>query len=288
MYYQRFLNNDFIHSKYNSGYCGSSESWPQSAWTGSIWDITDSTGATNFANFGGWSWTSGSGNINLFETCNSASSNSIIFGGSDNFGNNNDVQKHFKNLPSHDQVEVSLKFYFIDEWITERFFLSVDATQIIVSDFEWWRTDFNNNYCGSSCNDLINQEFSGKTSHSSSTMTIYFTTGLLLDVSVASYGFKDFNVYLYNHCDNSCVTCSVNNSPTSCTSCYSFAQLSGNICTCRDKFYFATSSGVPAYCAKCNVACATCSGGADNECSSCYSGWTLSNGVCTPAPRKFF
>ena len=117
----------------------------------------------------------------------------------------------------------------------------MDNTQIIVSSFKWFLTDFNKNYCGSYCNDLINQEFSGSTSHSLSTMTIYFTTGLLLDVSTASYGFKDFMVYLYNDCDNTCVTCSVNSSPTSCTSCLSFAQLSGNICTCRDKFYFANS-----------------------------------------------
>ena len=165
--------------------------------------------------------------------------------------------------------------------------MNVDNTQIIVSSFKWFLTDFNKNYCGSYCNDLINQEFSGSTSHSLSTMTIYFTTGLLLDVSTASYGFKDFMVYLYNDCDNTCVTCSVNSSPTSCTSCLSFAQLSGNICTCRDKFYFANSIS-PAYCAKCYITCATCSGGAINECSSCYNGWTLSKGICTPATRKFF
>ena len=222
----------------------------------------------------------------MIQTCNQHSGfTSQIFGGWNLFGEYCDVQKNFINVPSHYQVEVDVNLYFVDSWDGESYRVAVDSDQIICKYGEC--SDWPNvNYCGYSWQDNVEQYASGNSTHSASTLTIYFFTYLNQLTSDESYGFKDFKVYLYNYCDNSCATCSANSSPTSCTSCLSFAELSGNTCVCRNKFYL--SSTPYSYCAKCDVTCMTCTGGASTQCSSCYSGFTLTSGVCNPATGNFF
>jgi hypothetical protein len=207
-------------------------------------------------------------------------------GGYNIFGHLSNVVKEFINVPPHYQVEVYLNVYFTDSWDCEIFYLKIDGSTLFSGVACYGdSSEYNTNYCGSSYYDWIERPFSNTMIHSLSTMAISFTCNLDEALDNESFGFRDLKVYLYNYCDDTCVTCSANNSPTSCTSCHSFAKLTGGSCVCRDKFFRSTTSDGLSYCAKCDASCATCSG-TSTTCSSCYSGFTLTNNVCVSPSSK--
>lgn len=215
---------------------------------------------------------------NLFTTC----AGETIFGGYNKFGTSIYVIKNFINLPSHYSVEVNIKLYQLDTWDGEYFLSYVDSTLIISQYY----IGLGMTPCGNGVSSygIYNQILMGSCSHSDSTLNLYFSSTLDQLPYDESFGFKDLQVYLWNTCHYSCITCSVSSSDTSCLTCPSFASLSGGQCICKDKFYM---EGSPyTYCAKCDISCATCDGASSSNCRSCYSGYILSSGTCIKPSSK--
>ena len=205
-------NTDFIWNKYDTIFFGSSESWPQSTYLSPKWNALDATSSNNFATWGGW----GDNNPHytyssaLFTHCNNnANFDGYVFGGYNIFGSNIKVHKSFINVPTHYKVDVSLNMYFVDSWDSEEFYVDVDSTRILSVQSQNFAVNGLINRCGREFDDQIEEFNLGSTSHSASSMTIYFSCSLNQALDDESFGFKDLIVYLYNYCHYSCVTCSV-------------------------------------------------------------------------------
>lgn len=178
-----------------------------------------------------------------------------------------DVAKNFQNVPDHYMVNITLRVFFN---VNFTFNVTLD-NQIMI------------NYANqTNPNPKESVVLSGSLSHSSKDMNFLIRSSPNFNKMI---GFSELTIYLTNNCRLFCRTCSVE-SPQTCLSCPSLAQLSNGICVCKSKFYLA---GLPfIHCAKCHISCQSCRGGSSSECTTCYTSFSLSmNGTCDKASSNF-
>ena len=174
--------------------------------------------------------------------------------------------------------------YFIDKWYAgAAFYVDFDGTKAI-SYFPMSNDGVN--ICGLSAWDTI-KTLNGSALHTSSSLKINFYSELDFDRASASWGFKDFKVYLYNLCNDNCLTCNPL-TPDVCILCPAIAMLSAGKCICKDKFYMEKGPDSYTHCEECHMSCKTCTGGASNQCSSCYPDFTLSSNYTCDKPSCNF
>ena len=200
-----------------------------------------------------------------------------IYGGQ-KFGNYDIIKKTFFNMPNHTEVEIYFYMLKIDNWYNGVFNFLVDGVN-------YYNKTFGNegtNLCGKYGNEKIQYVSAVVSSHTNSTLILEFQSFLNFDVSQASYGIFDLEIYIINNCHGHlyCQTCNDSN-PNICITCPIFSKLnSDGSCGCDDPFYM--ESKYFAHCVRCDITCASCVGPYPSNCTSCLKNDTLINGICVP------
>ena len=233
-----------------------------------------------------WSMLIGVNTLSLDSSYISSCENEKIFGAG-KFGKSILIQKIFKNLPTHSQVEVYFELIILSQWSWELFTFSVDGVDNYFSDF-----DFANVY---ECQILPNVAEKKKrivtiskiiNPHTQSSMTLNFLTAIVDLVSVKSYSINNLAIYLNSVCNPTCVTCQTDN-VNICLTCPPFGLLNpSKLCECTERFYMNLTSYVQ--CSECHISCYTCNGPTNQDCTSCFQNDTLIGKQCISQPSFSF
>ena len=151
-----------------------------------------------------------------------------IIGGYECFGAGASTQKTYAITQAHYQVSVWFVAYWIDSWDSEELLqLYVDGTQ----RFSQAKPGSMGYLCGihaSYYEDYYAGVSTSAFSHTSSSITLRFTSTLDQGSTDESFGFRDILITIWP-CDTACSAC-YGNLISQCTSCNSGYYLSGNTC----------------------------------------------------------
>lgn len=229
----------------------------------------------------GWSIiTDGTDRVDLLDSDLKNCTNYKILGGPNiEMGQGKTLQKVFKYLPSHSSMEINFDFIQIGSWKNEVLYVSLDDITVHTSNYISKVGGLN--LCGSSSwSDSENKIVINKV-HDSSNANITIWTNLNQPSNYASFGIRNFVVYLSISCSIGCLTCS---SPNYCTSCPSHSKLINGICSCKSHYYMEINNWV--HCHPCYITCKNCNSKESSDCTECYEGYQLSSGSCVPNTSK--
>lgn len=117
---------------------------------------------------------------------------------------NNEVQKNYAKLPSHKQVRVVARYYFIDDWDDYTGYAKIDGKTIWTEEYTWCRQMFTflcvkgKSVCGKEdYPDKIGRLIDVAMPHDSDDVTVTFgSTMSSVDPCEASYGLQGVSVYV--------------------------------------------------------------------------------------------
>ena len=191
-----------------------------------------------------------------------------IVGGYDNFGVGSFLQKTFSSLPDHQFVTILLDFYKIDYWKNDNFIIQADKVQRKYTYSCNSDPTYDRNFCGTDCNDHIENIYL-VLPHTNSSLTLQFLTTLNANPWEKSWGINNLQITVYS-CYSRCLTCfgPLNTQCDSCINGY-FYENSSSSCEPNCSLGSFPANGM---CLKCDSTCLTCSGPMDSDCTSCEDG----------------
>ncbi|EAR90503.3 zinc finger lsd1 subclass family protein (macronuclear) [Tetrahymena thermophila SB210] len=184
-----------------------------------------------------------------------------LLGGAYLSSKNAQISRQFTGLQPHWSIVIGYTLYKIDAWNNENVQLTVDG-QVLVTTTQNIN-DGGSNICGRVVyNDQINQ-ISKNFTHTSTSLSLQFTTSLNSDPFVESYGIRELYI-LVDYCTSNCLTCDAKG----CSKCSSTYFLYNYQCVlvCPDGF----ASDSNKTCQPCDSTCLTCSTPQSNtSCVTC-------------------
>lgn len=158
-------------------------------------------------------------------------------GGYSKFGKNSVAAKTWTGLSTHNTITLSFKAYYIDTWDNETYVAYADGTRVY---YDVFKPESSSYFCGrvATIKDVTLTDIV----HSSSSLTLEFTTGLDSDAYDESFGVSNLVITV---CDSACQGCT-SGSPSVCVSCPSSKYLSRGSCvsTCPDDQYPSSNTNV--------------------------------------------
>ena len=217
---------------------------------------------------------------------------------------NDFFSKSYSGLPSHTMIAYTITYWTIDNWSVnqDRFGIGLDGASITLFTFS--APAFFENLCGgSTSNDLRNNRLFGRATHSSSALTVKFTSYLSSSSSVESFGVRDINLLFVTsgasagYCGLSYMPLSTYDSSYQCPCPEGYYQSGASCLACHINCASCYGSGtnrcyqckpgnslIVNDCVTCYTGCAVCSGTGANQCQSCLTGYFLFNGTtCLPS-----
>ena len=223
----------------------------------------------------------------------SLSSNSImsecgptpLVGGYKNFGYNAYAEKTLTFLMPHFKVSFTMDFFKIDQWNSEKMYVSYDGVVKFTSISFQTQSDFTNvrNLCGGAYNEIFYNIYQAS-SHVNINLTIKIGTYLLSTSNAAYWGFNNFQLRIHQ-CHPTCKNCT-DGAQNNCIFCYDNATLnSSNYCNCNAGYvmnnYENPCTTYPcSICFVCYSTCLTCNGPNADNCLSCNVGFFLNETNC--------
>jgi len=224
--------------------------------------------------------------------------------------NNKRLQRSYKDLPEHQYIRFSFKFWAIDSWDKEldsslpydSFNVQFDSLPVFVG-FNMYSDNFPSNICGKGYKDFPDGRVYGWIEHSSSSLLLAFINKMSSNSNGESFGVREIKLLftntlptgssycaytgttpIYHQLSCACQTGQYSGSSgcvdchEDCESCYDFGP--DKCFVCAEGKYF---DGVK--CVGCDGSCSECSGPGGEECTACDVGFVLWSGKCIPDTR---
>ncbi|CAK58868.1 unnamed protein product (macronuclear) [Paramecium tetraurelia] len=135
-----------------------------------------------------------------------------LFGGFDTFGKQTKVMK-FLQLPPHYEVQIKMRFWKIDTWDNEYFYIFIDGIQAFSQQYT---SILSTSLCGNIWGEEI-LSITMSIPHVYQSILILMTSSLDEPTSNESWGFRDFQLFL-SLCPSNCVTCTYDDIKKDCIS----------------------------------------------------------------------
>ncbi|KAL4441097.1 hypothetical protein ABPG74_002047 [Tetrahymena malaccensis] len=221
-----------------------------------------------------------------------------ILGGFWLSGSGASISRSWTGLAPHWSIRVGYTLWKIDQWNNQNFIVKVDGS--VVQQIPYGSNVGTSDFCGFNNQLDLSQNQVANFTHSSTTLTINFSTSLTDNVGTQSFGLSNLyvlvdyviNLDYYNilnqqykqiQCTSNCITCGA----SGCLACQASYYLYNNVCvtSCPSSTYLSN----PTTCVDCNSNCKTCNSPgtcktnefqnkANNQCNQCDVSCLTCNG----------
>ena len=113
------------------------------------------------------------------------------------------VEKKFKNIANHTEVQVEFLFHFLDQWEGEIAYLQIEKDIVWTRSHNWCHTIFDHkcvlngiNVCENAYPDMVGQNIRFVYKHSKPELTVRIGTSLARNNCKANWGFNNFILYI--------------------------------------------------------------------------------------------